>query len=112
MRLLLAAALAAIALPAAAGDVSWLLPPPGLFCPVGQDVPPILIDSRGGMGIDLMDCARVRLEGGRVQSEACYGNGGASVPYDTDLIVRPDGALLHDGVLFRRRGGPAPCPAG
>lgn len=109
---IIAAAVSALAMPAAAEDTTWLLPPPGIYCPVGQDVPPISIDERGGMGIDLLDCERVRLEGGRVRSDACYGNGGASVPYDTDLVVTPSGALLHDGVRFLRRGGPAPCPAG
>jgi hypothetical protein len=28
--------------------------------------------------------------------------GGAEVPYDTDLVVCPDGSLEHDGAVFRR----------
>ena len=112
MRTLIAATLAVLSMPAVAEDTTWMLPEPGLYCPQGRNVPPISIDDRGGMGIDLMDCSRVRLEGGRVWSEACYGNGGSLVPYDTDLIVSPSGALEHDGVRFQRRVGPAPCPAG
>ena len=112
MRTFLAAALTALSVPAVAGDVTWMLPPAGLYCPQGQNLPPISIDDRGGMGIDLMDCSHVRLEGGRVWSKACYGNGGSLVEYDTDLVVSPSGALEHDGVRFLRRGGPAPCPGG
>ena len=112
MRTLIVAALAAIALPAAAEDVTWLLPPAGLYCPAGKDVMPIRIRENGGMVIDGLACESVRLEGGRVWSSACVGNGGAAVDYDTDLVVSPSGALTHDGVRFLRRGGAAPCPAG
>ncbi|MCJ2018927.1 hypothetical protein MKK84_16000 [Methylobacterium sp. E-065] len=108
----LAAALAVLAAPAAAEDTTWMLPPAGLYCPVGADVLPISIREGGRMGIDALDCAAVRLEGGRVWSTACYANGGSTVSYDTDFEVTPSGALMHDGVRFQRRVGPAPCPAG
>lgn len=107
-----AAALAVLSMPAAAEDYTSLLPEPGRYCPEGQNVMPISIRKGGGMGIDGLDCAAVRLESGRVWSKACYANGGTTVPYDTDLEVLPSGALVHDGVRFQRRGGPAPCPAG
>lgn len=112
MRAFLAVALAVLAAPAAAEDTTWMLPPAGLYCPQGQDVLPISIREGGHVGIDGLDCARVRLEGGRIWSSSCVANGGARVDLDTDFEVTPSGALLHDGVRFLRRGGPAPCPAG
>lgn len=112
MRAILAAALAVLTTPSPAKDVSWLLEP-GLYCPLGADVLPILVGpGRGMVGIDGLDCAAVRLEGGRIRSEACYANGGSSVGLDTDLVVTPSGSLLHDGVLYRRRAAAAPCPGG
>jgi hypothetical protein len=104
----LAAALAALSSPALAGH---RLPAPGLYCPVGLDVPPILVDADGGMGIDLLDCSGVRLSLGRARAAACFANGGAQVPLDVDLVVRRDGTLRHDGVTFRLYTGPRPCPA-
>ena len=47
---------------------------------------------------------------GRAWAEACFANGGTSVALDTDLVVRRDGTLLHDGVMFRLYTGPRPCP--
>lgn len=110
--LILAAALSSITVPAVAEDYTWLLPPAGLYCPAGKDVMPIRIRENGGMVIDGLACESVRLEGGRVWSRACVGNGAAAVDYDTDLQVSPSGALTHDGVRFQRRAGPAPCPGG
>lgn len=112
MRAYIAAALTVLATPAVAEDVTWLLPEPGLYCPAARDVMPIRIREDGGMVIDGLACESVRLEGGRVRSRACVGNGAAAVDYDTDLVVSPSGALTHDGVRFQRRNGQAPCPAG
>ncbi|AWI91964.1 hypothetical protein C0214_27145 (plasmid) [Methylobacterium sp. DM1] len=103
----LAVALAALSGHAQAGP---RLPAPGLYCPVGLGVPPISVGADGGLGIDLLDCERVRLERGRARAEACFANGGTSVALDTDLVVRRDGTLLHDGVMFRLYTGPRPCP--
>ncbi|CAX21905.1 protein of unknown function [Methylorubrum extorquens DM4] len=101
-------ALAALSSHAQAGP---RLPASGLYCPIGVDVPPISVDGRGGLGIDLLDCARVSLSRGRARSEVCFGNGGAQVTLDTDLAVHRDGTLRHDGVAFRLYTGPRPCPA-
>ncbi|MCJ2134229.1 hypothetical protein MKK69_09205 [Methylobacterium sp. J-026] len=108
--LFLAAAVAAIATPSLAEDVTWLLPAPGFYCPIGENVMPIRIKEDGGMVIDSLDCGRVRLEGGQVLSPSCVTNGGDRVPYTTDLEVLPSGAMVHDGVTFRRRDGRPPCP--
>lgn len=110
--LVIAAALAALATPAAAADTTWLPPAPGLYCPVGADVLPLSVTPDGGMGIDGLDCENVRLEGGRVRSGSCVSDGGHPLDYDADLIVTPSGAMLHGGVTFRRWTGPRPCPAG
>lgn len=104
----LAVALAAISSHALAGP---RLPAPGLYCPVGVGVPPILVDAGGGLGIDLLDCEGVQLRRGRARSAACFANGGSTVPLDVDLAVRRDGTLRHDGVVFRLYAGPRPCPA-
>jgi hypothetical protein len=111
MRTLLLAA-AAIATPSFAEDTTWLLPQPGIYCPVGRNVLPLQIDEAGGMGIDGLDCERVRLEGGKVRSQLCYSNGGHIFVYETDLIVLPDGNMVHDGITFRRRRAGPPCPVG
>lgn len=104
MRLLaLALALAALAGgPAVAGG----LPAPGIYCPSGVDVPAISVH---GAGVDLLDCQRPRISGGRLRAERCFANGGSEVPYDTDLAIAPNGELIHDGVRFRRRDR-GPCP--
>ncbi|MBE7199469.1 MAG: hypothetical protein INR70_16935 [Parafilimonas terrae] len=107
----LAAAIAALATPSLAGDATWLLQP-GLYCPVERNVPSILVGEDGGIGIDLLDCDRARLEGSVVLSPSCVANGDARFPYQTDLVVLPSGAMVHDGVTFRRLGGRPPCPAG
>lgn len=86
------------------------LPPPGLYCPVGLDAPQILLDS-GGLGIDLLDCAAVRLHRGRARSNSCLANGGSKVSLNTDFIVRRDGSLRHGGVTFRLYTDPRPCSA-
>lgn len=109
--LLLAAAVAAIATPSLAEDATWLLQP-GLYCPVERNVQPILVGPRPGMGIDGLDCATVRFEGSRIRAKGCYADGGSRVDYDTDLLVLPSGALVHDGTIFRRYEGPRPCPRG
>lgn len=109
--LILAAAVAALATPSLAEDATALLQP-GFYCPVGANVMPITVDEDGGMGIDSLDCERVRLEGGMVISPSCVTNGGNRVVYQTDLMVLPSGALVHDGVTFRRLDGRPPCPAG
>lgn len=104
----LAVALAALSSHAHAGP---RLPAPGLYCPVGQEVPPILVDAGGGLGIDLLDCEGVQLRRARARAAACFANGGTRVPLDVDLTVQRDGSLRHDGVVFRRYTGPRPCPA-
>lgn len=107
----LALALAVTAVPAAA-DTAWLLPGAGVYCPsAGEAVLPIVVMEDGGLGIDGLGCKSVRLSHGRVTSARCYANGGSVVPYDTDLVVLPSGAMLHDSVVFRLRKGPLPCPA-
>lgn len=111
MRTVLSIALAAIAAPADA-DMSWALPPPGVYCPsYGEQAFSIVVGEDGGLGIDSLDCRAVRLSHGRVTSARCYANGGSIVPYDTDLVVLPSGSMLHDSVVFRLRKGPLPCPA-
>ncbi|GEP03811.1 MULTISPECIES: hypothetical protein [Methylobacteriaceae] len=77
-------------------------PAPGRYCAVGQDLPDISIGPGRGVGIDLMDCATATIADGRVRAPRCFGMGGAEVPYDTDLVVCPDGSLEHDGAVFRR----------
>lgn len=104
----LAVALAALSSPACAGP---RLPAPGLYCPVSVGVPPILVDANGDLGIDLLDCQGVQLRRGRARSAACFANGGSVVPLDVDLVVRRDGTLRHEGVVFRLYTGPRPCPA-
>lgn len=86
------------------------LPAPGLYCPIGVDAPPISVGADGRLGIDLLDCAGVRMARGRARAEACFGNGGSQVALDTDLAARRDGSLRHDGVTFRFYTGPRPCP--
>lgn len=108
--LLLAAAVAALATPSLAEDVTFLLPEPGFYCPVGADVMPIRIHPGRRMVIDSLDCEGVRLEGGHVLSPSCVTDGGNRVTYATDLAVLPSGAMIHDGVTFRRRDGRPPCP--
>ncbi|ACB78371.1 MULTISPECIES: hypothetical protein [Methylorubrum] len=84
--------------PAAAAEPQ---PAPGRYCAAGQDLPGISIGPGRGVGIDLMDCPIATIARGRVRAARCYGMGGAEVPYDADLVVRPDGSLEHDGALFR-----------
>lgn len=107
---LLAATLAALSTPAAAEDTTWLLPAPGLYCPIGAEVLPLNVTPDGGMGIDGLDCENVRLEGGRARSGACVSDGGHSLDYDTDLLVLPSGSMIHDGVTFRLWREPRPRP--
>lgn len=96
MRALILAIL--VTAPAAAAE-----PVPGRYCPIGRDLPDITIGpAPGTAGIDLMDCQRVTYPAGRLRSPLCYGMGGAKVPYDVDLVVEPDGTLLHDGARYRR----------
>lgn len=104
----LAVALAALYGHANAGP---RLPAPGLYCPTGVDAPPISVDGRGGLGIDVLNCEGMRLERGWARVAACFANGGSRVPLDVDLAVRRDGSLRHDGVTFRLYAGPRPCPA-
>ncbi|MBI1689499.1 hypothetical protein D9Y22_12330 [Methylorubrum sp. DB1722] len=85
--------------PAAAAESS---PAPGRYCAVGVDLPDITVGPGRGVGIDLMDCPSATIAGGRVRAARCYGMGGAEVSYDTDLALRPDGSLLHDGAVYRR----------
>jgi hypothetical protein len=100
MRSLLACLAAVSAGPALAGGSTW--PADGVYCPSGTDVPAIVVEGRG-IGIDLLDCQKPRLSGGRLRADRCWANGGTVVPYDTDLQVLPGGDLQHDGVRFRRR---------
>ena len=108
--LVLAAAAASLVMPATA-DETWLLPAPGIDCPAErQDVLPISVSPRGGMGIDGLDCSDVRLTRGRARSASCWANGGSRVDLDVDLLVLPSGAMFHDGVIYRRWHRPLPCP--
>jgi hypothetical protein len=100
--------LACLAAIAAGPVVAGGLPAPGVYCPVGSDVPAIAVDG-AGVGIDLLDCRGARLSGGRLRADRCYANGGVEVPYDTDFALLPGGDLQHDGVRFRRRDR-GPCP--
>jgi len=95
-------ALSLVALLAAAPAVAGPQPAPGRYCAVGQDLPDISIGPGRGVGIDLMDCPVAEISGGRVRAPRCWGMGGTEVPYDVDLVVRPDGSLEHDGAVFRR----------
>ncbi|BAU90598.1 MULTISPECIES: hypothetical protein [Methylobacteriaceae] len=97
MRALFLVALLAAA-PAAAADRQ---PAPGRYCAAGVDLPGITIGPGPEVGIDLMDCPVATISGGRVRAPRCFGMGGAEVSYDTDLVVREDGALEHDDVTFR-----------
>lgn len=107
-----ALALAAIlaAGPAPAGP----RPAPGWYCPVGGAGHPIGIDvpRRGSAGIDGMECHAVSYRHGKLRGARCFGNhrDDAGSPYSTDLHVREDGSLAHDGTTFRPYGGPMPCP--
>lgn len=76
-------------------------PTPGRYCAPGLST--IEIGPGRGVGIDLMDCPSATIAGGRVRAPRCYGMGGAEVSYDTDLVVRADGSLLHDGAVYRWR---------
>ena len=108
--IVLATALAFLATPAAA-DETWLLPPDGVYCPSnGENLYAIVVGPHGGLGIDGLDCPTVRLSRGRVRSASCFANGGSEAPYETDLLILPSGAMLHDSVLYRLRKGPLPCP--
>ena len=104
----LASALAALSSHAHAGP---RLPALGLYCPVGEDVPPISVDADGGLGIDLLDCEGARFARARVRAEVCFANGGSVVALNTDLVVRRDSTLRHGGVTFRLYTGRRPCPA-
>lgn len=106
MRSLLACLAALAAGPALAVGSTW--PADGVYCPSGTDVPAIVVEGRG-IGIDLLDCPHARLSGGRLRADRCYANGGSEVAYTTDLVILPDGMLLHEGVRFRRRAR-GPCP--
>ncbi|MGU3545776.1 hypothetical protein [Methylobacterium sp. A52T] len=111
MRILAIAAVAASLVVPAAADDTWLLPEEGVYCPANhENVLPIVVGPRGGLGIDGLDCPTVRLSRGRVRSPMCWSNGGSEAPYETDLLILPSGSMLHDGVLFRRWRGPLPCP--
>jgi hypothetical protein len=107
MRSVILAALAALSTPALAREP---LPAPGLYCPVGQDVLPILVGPNGDVGIDGMDCRSAAWDGATVRSRRCHGNGGPAVGYEAELVRLPTGRLLHDGVQFRLYTGPRPCP--
>ena len=92
-----------LALLLATAPAAAMEPAPGRYCPIGIDLPGISIGpAPRTAGIDLMDCRRVTISGGRLRSPSCFGMGGAEVPYDVDLIVEPGGTLLHDGARFRR----------
>lgn len=110
--LVTAIVLAAIAVPATA-DTSWMLPAPGVYCPSNHEpVLPLVVGEDGGLGVDGLDCQPpVRLRYGLASARRCYANGGSEVPYETDLLVLPSGAMLHDSVVFRLWKGKLPCPA-
>ncbi len=99
----LAVALAAISSHALAGP---RLPAPGLYCPVGVGVPPILVDAGGGLGIDLLDCEGVQLRRGRARSAACFANGGSTVP---STSTSPCAGMARSGTTASSSGStPAP----
>jgi len=104
-------ALAILALLAGPAAADPFQPAAGLYCPEGADVASILVGpAPGTVGIDLMDCRGARIAGGRVTSARCYGNGGAAVAYEAELVLLPSGVILHDGMRFRRRPEGGPCP--
>ena len=80
----------------------------GIYCPVGLDAFPILIEPTG-VGIDGLDCEGARFEGARLKAKACRTNGGHTVPYDVDVRILSDGTVEHDGIRYRWHHKP-PCP--
>ncbi|MCG5246859.1 hypothetical protein LPC10_17770 [Methylorubrum sp. B1-46] len=80
----------------------------GIYCPVGVDLNPILVDGRG-VAIDGLDCEGARFEGARLKAKACWTNGGHTVPYDVPIRMLADGSIEHDGARFRWHPAP-PCP--
>lgn len=80
----------------------------GIYCPVGADLNPILVDSRG-VAIDGLDCTGARYAGGRLTARACWTNGGNVVSYDVPIRMLADGSIEHDGARFRWHSKP-PCP--
>ncbi|UMY18813.1 hypothetical protein MMB17_05715 [Methylobacterium organophilum] len=91
--------------PALARGVPW--PADGVYCGPA-DTMAIVVDG-GGIGVDGLGCRGGRIRRGRYVAELCYANGGSTVAYDTDLRLRRDGTLLHDGGIYRRRDR-GPCP--
>ena len=104
MRLAFLAALAVLTTPTLADAIA-----PGLYCPVGEQAQPILVDGDGIL-IDGLDCSGVSLRAGRVTASRCYANSGSETDYDGDLSLNADGTLKHDGITFRLYIGPRPCP--
>lgn len=106
-------ALALAAILAAGPAPAHARPAPGWYCPDNGGLP-IAIDvpKPGGALIDGMDCYGTRYAHGKIRGAKCFGNHFADKgsPYETDLFVREDGSLAHDGQTFRRYGGPMPCP--
>lgn len=105
--LLLAALLAAGPAPA------QVRPAPGWYCP-SDGSNPIAIDvpRRGSAGIDGMECHGTSYRNGKMKGARCFGNHYADEgsPYETDLFVREDGTLAHDGKTYRKYTGKLPCP--
>ncbi|MCK2055287.1 hypothetical protein [Methylobacterium sp. 37f] len=98
LRVLLAAA------PAQAGGGLW--PADGVYCgPAGTRA---IVVAGTSLGIDGLDCRGGLLRAGRYVAQRCFADGGSVVDVDTDLAMRPDGSLMHDGAVLRR--ARPPCP--
>lgn len=80
----------------------------GIYCPVGVDAFPILVEATG-VGIDGLDCEGARFDGARLKARACWTNGGHTVPYDLSVRILADGSVEHDGIRYRWHPAP-PCP--
>ncbi len=89
-------------------------PAPGWYCP-SDGSNPIAIDVPSGRvsaGIDGMECPRHFVP--QRQDQGCpllrKTTSPTGSPYETDLFVREDGTIAHDGKTFRKYSGRMPCP--
>lgn len=88
-------------------------PAPGWYCPIGVGNPiSIDVPKRGEGGIDGMACYGLSFRPGVIRGAKCYGNhfDDEGSPFETDLFIRDNGDIVHDGVTYRRYDGPMPCP--
>ncbi|RTL31839.1 MAG: hypothetical protein EKK49_11805 [Rhodocyclaceae bacterium] len=91
----------AIASSLAGPAVADALPKAGLYCaPYGYGVP-ISFQKDGSAGIDGLDCGRVTLSKGTIQSKKCYANGGSVVTLNEKFAIRPDGSIHFNDVVYK-----------